>query len=195
MSNVKQYTKVRFEIQGVDLANEDGKSRQDLLKRFLYTDVDQLTFNRVGTPTAEKHQTIEVLVEGQKVGEISDDDYIEYQTNIMIAKDARIEIYEEELEDGEHHFTADACIVVPYVQTKESRMKYVERKKKTIIFMGAVFLILSIWQFMKGEIKIGIFGLIMSLLMGYWGIIRKPEEDDKVLYYLKTGKKKRIVGK
>ena len=195
MANAKQYTRVKFQIHGVDLTNEDGKERQELLKEFLYNDVNQLTFNRVGQPTKEKHQTIEAMVNGQKIGEISDSDYVEYQTNIMIAKDARVAIYEEELENGESYFTADACLYVPYVQTKESRMKYVNRKKKTIVAMGIIFIALAIWQFVQGEVKIGIFGVVMALLMGYWGLIRKPEEDDKVLYYLKTGKKKRIVGK
>jgi len=194
MAKVTQYTKVKFEIIGVDQTNEDGQKRQDLLKRFLYRDIDELTFNRVGTPTAEKHQTIEVMVDGCKVGELSDEDYIQYQTNIQVARDARIQIYEEELENGESYYTADACIVVPYIQSVESRMKYVKRKKMTIICMGALFLLLSVWFLIKGELKTAIFGIIMSALMGYWGLIRKPEKDDKVLFFLKTGKKQHKIG-
>ena len=42
----QQYTKEKFEIIKTNELNEDGTSRQDLLKKFLYTDEDELTFNR-----------------------------------------------------------------------------------------------------------------------------------------------------
>lgn len=40
----------------------------------------------------------------------NEENEIKNQTNIMIAKDARVAIYEEELENGESYFTADACL-------------------------------------------------------------------------------------
>ncbi|MBQ4467453.1 MAG: hypothetical protein II918_04465 [Firmicutes bacterium] len=186
----QQYTKEKFEIIKVNELNEDGTSRQDLLKKFLYTDEDELTFNR-GPVREDNHQLVEAMVKGQKVGELSDDDYRRYNAMIRVAKDARIQIYEEEEEDGTHVFTAEAVLVVPYAVSVESRKELNDRKRLAIGTMSIVFLVLAVWLLFKGEFKSAILGVIIAAVMAWWGFIRKPEKDDVVMKYIETGKKGR----
>ena len=101
----QQYTKEKFEIIGINDLNEDGTSRQEILKKALYSGDDELTFNR-GPMREDDHQLIEAMIKGKKVGELDDEDYRRYNAMIRVAKDARIQIYEEENDDGTHVFTA-----------------------------------------------------------------------------------------
>ncbi|MBR6472646.1 MAG: hypothetical protein IKS99_02805 [Firmicutes bacterium] len=186
----KQFTKEKFEIIATHETNEDGESRQELLKKALYQGDDELTFNR-GPVREDNHQLIETMVKGKKVGELRDEDYRRYNAMIRVARDARIQIYEEELEDGSHNFTAEAIIIVPYVVSKESRSELQGRKRMAIGTMSIVFLLTAIWLFFKGDFKFGILGLVIAAVMAWWGFIRKPEKDDVVLKYIETGKKGR----
>lgn len=195
MLNTAKYVKVKFEIQGVDQTNDDGISRQNILANASRRNAVQFNFNRVGKADENQHQIIEAVVDGKKIGEISDDDYIRYQTNIKIARDVRVQIYQEEMDDGDIYYTADAVIIIPYSHSEESRMKFARRRKITLIVMGAIIIILSVIQLFQANIGVGIFGLTMGGLMEYWGIFRKPEKDDKVLYYLRTGKRMNKIGR
>lgn len=186
----QQYTKEKFEIIGINDLNEDGISRQALLKKFLYTDEDEVTFNR-GPVREDNHQLVEVMVKGKKVGELSDDDYRRYNAMIRVAKDARIQIYEEELEDGTSIFTAEAVLIVPYAVSVESRKAINDRKKIAIGTMSIVFFALAVWLLIKGEFKSAILGVIIAGVMAWWGFIRKPEKDDVVMQFIETGKKGR----
>ena len=186
----KQFIKEKFEIIGTDGINEDGSSRQELLKNALYSGEDELTFNR-GPMREDDHQLIETMIKGNKVGELKDEDYRRYNAMIRVARDARIQIYEEEMDDGNHVFTAEATIVVPYVVSKESRSELQARKRVAIGCMSIVFVLTSIYLFFKGDFKFGILGLIIAAVMAWWGFIRKPEKDDVVLKYIETGKKGR----
>ena len=186
----RQYIKEIFPVVGTDLNNDDGTSRQKLLKKFSLTGVDEVTFNR-GPVRDDNTQLVEVMVQGQKVGEIKDEDYRRYNAMIRVAKDARIQIYEEEQEDGSIVYTADAAVVVPYIVSKESRVELKERKRKAIGAVSIVFLLTAIYLFVQGDIKFGILGLVIAAGMAYWGFIRKPEKDDVVLNYIETGKKGR----
>ncbi|MCR4709054.1 MAG: hypothetical protein K5653_02205 [Clostridiales bacterium] len=185
-----QYIKEKFVIIGTDEINEDGTSRQEILKRALYSGDDELTFNR-GPVREDNHQLIETMLKGGKVGELSDDDYRRYNAMIRVAKDARIQIYEEELEDGTSVFTADAVIVVPYVVSRESRKDLQKRKRTAIGAMSIVFLVIAIWQFFRADFLYGALGILIAAGMFYWGFIRKPEKDDVVMKYIETGKKGR----
>ena len=127
----QQYTKEKFEIIGINDLNEDGTSRQEILKKALYSDDDELTFNR-GPLREDSTQLIEAMVGGKKVGEISDKDFRRYNAMIRVAKDARIQIYEEENEDGTHVFTAEAVLIVPYAVSVESRKEINDRKRIAI---------------------------------------------------------------
>lgn len=186
----QQFTKEKFEIIGVDGFNEDGSSRQEILKQALYAYDDELTFNR-GPVREDNHQLIEAMIKGKKVGELDDEDYRRYNAMIRVAKDARIQIYEEEREDGTHHFTADAVIVVPFVVSRESRIELRNRKRAAIGAMSILFLITAVWLFFKGDFKFGLLGLAIAAVMAWWGFIRKPEKDDVVMKYIETGKKGR----
>ncbi|MBO5994240.1 MAG: hypothetical protein J6Q41_01855 [Firmicutes bacterium] len=185
-----QYIKEKFTIIGTDEMNEDGSSRQEILKRALYSGDDELTFNR-GPVREDNHQLIETMIKGKKVGELSDDDYRRYNAMIRVAKDARIQIYEEELEDGTIVFTAEAVIVVPYVVSRESRTELQRRKRMAIGAMSIVFLVAAFWQFFRGGFLYGALGLLIAAAMFYWGFIRKPEQNDVVMKYIETGKKGR----
>ena len=186
----RQYIKEIFPVVGTDLNNDDGTSRQKLLKKFSLTGVDEVTFNR-GPIREDNTQLVEVMVQGQKVGELKDEDYRRYNAMIRVAKDARIQIYEEEQEGGDVVYTADAAVVVPYIMSKESRVELKERKRKAIGAVSIVFLLTAIYLFFQGDIKFGILGLVIAAGMAYWGFIRKPEKDDVVLNYIETGKKGR----
>lgn len=186
----QQYTKEKFEIIGTEDLNEDGTSRQEALKRALYSGNDELTFNR-GPLREDNTQLIEAMVGGKKVGEIKDEDFRRYNAMIRVAKDARIQIYEEESEDGKNIFTADAIIVVPYAVSRESRKELQGRKRIAIGTMSIVFLIVSLWLIFRGEFKSAILGIAIAAGMAWWGFIRKPEKDDVVMKYIETGKKGR----
>ncbi len=186
----QQYTKEKFEIIGINDLNEDGTSRQEILKKALYTDDDELTFNR-GPLREDSTQLIEAMIGGKKVGEISDEDFRRYNAMIRVAKDARIQIYEEENEDGTHVFTAEAVLIVPYAVSVESRKEINDRKRIAIGTMSIVFLVLAVWLLFKGEFKSAILGIIIAAVMAWWGFIRKPEKDDVVMQYIETGKKGR----
>ena len=187
----KQYIKEKFEIIGTDGVNEDGTSRQEILKKALYAGDTELTFNRCPMREEDHQQTIEAMVKGQKVGELMDEDYRRYNAMIRVAKDARIQIFEEELDDGSSVFSAVAAIVVPYVTSKESRLELQKRKRTAIGVMSIVFLATAIYLFVQGDIKFGILGLVIAAVMAWWGFIRKPEKDDVVMKYIETGKKGR----
>ncbi len=186
----QQFIKEIFTIIGTDGVNEDGSSRQEILKRALYSGDDELTFNR-GPVREDNHQLIEAMIKGKKVGELDDEDYRRYNAMIRVAKDARIQIYEEEIEEGKSVFTAEAAIVVPHVVSRESRLELRERKRKAIGAVSIVFLITSVYLFIKGEWKSALLGIAIAAGMAYWGFIRKPEKDDVVLKYIETGKKGR----
>ena len=187
----KQYIKEKFDITGTDGFNEDGTSRQALLKKALYSGDDEVTFNRGPMREEDHQQLIEVMVGGKKVGELMDEDYRRYNAMIRVAKDARIQIFEEELDDGSSVFSAVAAVVVPYVTSKESRLELQKRKRTAIGVMSVVFLATAIWLFIQGDIKFGILGLVISAVMAWWGFVRKPEKDDVVMKYIETGKKGR----
>jgi hypothetical protein len=110
---------------------------------------------------------------------------------IRVAKDARIQIYEEELEDGTSIFTAEAVLIVPYAVSVESRKAINDRKRIAIGTMSIVFLALAVWLLIKGEFKSAILGVIIAAVMAWWGFIRKPEKDDVVMQFIETGKKGR----
>ena len=186
----QQFTKEKFTIIGTNELNEDGSSRQEILKKALYSGDDELTFNR-GPVREDNHQLIETMIKGRKVGELSDEDYRRYNAMIRVAKDARIQIYEEETNDGTSVFTADAVIIVPYVVSKESRKELQARKRTAIGVTGILFLVTAVWLFFKGDFKFGILGLLIAAVMFYWGFVRKPEKDDVVMKYIETGKKGR----
>ena len=69
----RQYIKEIFPVVGTDLNNDDGTSRQKLLKKFSLTGVDEVTFNR-GPIREDNTQLVEVMVQGQKLGELKDED-------------------------------------------------------------------------------------------------------------------------
>ena len=186
----QQYTKEKFEIIGINDLNEDGTSRQEILKKALYSGDDELTFNR-GPMREDDHQLIEAMIKGKKVGELDDEDYRRYNAMIRVAKDARIQIYEEELEDGTSIFTAEAVLIVPYAVSVESRKAINDRKRIAICTMSIVFFALAVWLLIKGEFKSAILGVIIAAVMAWWGFIRKPEKDDVVMQFIETGKKGR----
>ncbi|MBQ2304656.1 MAG: hypothetical protein II181_01005 [Firmicutes bacterium] len=186
----KQFIKEVFKVIRTDQNNEDGTPRQKLLRKFQLRGEDEATFNR-GPIREDNTQLIEVMVNGEKLGELADEDYRRYNAMIRVAKDARVQIYEEEQEDGTITYTADAVLVVPYIVSKESRDDLQGRKRMAIGVMGIVFLATSIWLFVKGDIKFGLLGLAIAAGMAYWGFIRKPSKDDVVLKYIETGKKGR----
>ena len=186
----QQYTKEKFEIIGINDLNEDGTSRQEILKKALYSGDDELTFNR-GPMREDDHQLIEAMIKGKKVGELDDEDYRRYNAMIRVAKDARIQIYEEENDDGTHVFTAEAVLIVPYAVSVESRKEINNRKRIAIGTMSIVFLVLAVWLLFKGEFKSAILGVIIAAVMVWWGFIRKPEKDDVVMQFIETGKKGR----
>lgn len=185
----KKTVKVEFEVHGVDEFNEDGTARQKILEELSQEIRVPVTFNR-GEIKENHAQLVEVLVEGKKIGEISDDDYIRYNTSIGSARDAFLWIYEEQDEDGNSHYTAYAVIVVPYAVSMEARENLYKRKKKALIVCLVVFAAATVWSFIQKDWFSAGIGVLITLGFGYWTFVRRPEQDDEVLYFFKTGHKK-----
>lgn len=183
----EKLTNVTFEIVKENAVNEDGEARQDILKQAYYDGDSQITFNR-GKVRSNGNQIIEVILNEKKVGELKDSDYIKYQTSIASAQEAFIRIYEQESKEGDYYI-ADAVITMPYNLTIEGRMAYQKRKKLVLLAMMAVFALSIIYSLLNGDMKTVIMGVAGEIVLAYWVFIRDPKKDDRVLRYLKTGRR------
>lgn len=181
--------KVVFDLINTDKANADGESRQDILAELSAEYYHEITFNRCEV-TENGHQRIEVTVNGKVVAELNDADYIRYNTNINSAKSANLFISEEEAEDGSVIYGCSAILMVPELVSEEGREKLYKRKQKIILAMMAMFVISTIAAVIHKDFLSVIVGCFALVLLFYWGFIRDPKKSDKVLRFLRTGRRK-----
>lgn len=190
-----KFSEEKFRVTLVDGVNEDGKKRQELLEEFSdnASSDNILQFHRANQVRDNGHQVIDIMVNDQKIGELDDDDYIRYGEHIHSARKGRIQIYEEELEDGNISFTCDAYITIPYVNSEEEKAKIRKRTQVIYVILIAIFMFYGIKGVIQGSFMSLVFAILISGAFVYFGFIRDPHKGDAAYQFVATGKKKKSV--
>lgn len=191
-----KFSEEKFVIVGIDGSNEDGTKRQDLLAKFsenISTD-NLLQFRRVERINEKsKHQVIEITINDQIVGELDDEDYIRYEEHIHSARKGRVQIFTEEMEDGSIHYTCNAYITIPYVNSEEEKASIRKRKQVVFVMLILMFMAYGVKEAIGGAFRMLIFAVLISAAFYYFGFIRDPHKDDAAYQFIATGKKKKSV--
>ena len=185
MAKNKGEQRLRLRITELDGVNENGKSRQSILKHYfkLYEE-PELSFGMPvgqGGDAYNPEAPVAILANGEVVGFLDERDRVAFEDNVDRAIRGYIYIEEEDEEAG--IYTAQAVIVVDHIVTEAEKRKN-EITRLTVIWTAVIgLLIVTVYNLIKGYWMETGLSVILLAFVFYIGVIRKPPKK-KSFYQL-----------